>query len=318
MSLVDSNANVDILVLDQLGNESTTEGISSTVAVDNIRLGNGDDGELLDRAVALGNDGVVDTLGEDNQTLALSIHLGQVGNVFGSRLDILWIGQAVSGGKGLGLTLVTKDNVNVWKNFIQDLCEELGNEGSREVHGEDLVVFGSVLGNLKDTLRGDGEEVAFNVVDLGATDEALVVFGPDVFSSQFLSSRQLGDKRAIVTGDQGSTGSCGNTAGDRDVFGGEAILLSSLNESVTEVVIASGSNIDNRTWGQQTLGTARSVLTGTSGNVDNIVVLDDLLIANSIFLNQISMLAWFSIRILSVSLCSSMSLSSPAFLFKLD
>lgn len=102
-----------------------------------------------------------------------------------------------------------------------------------------------MLGHLQNTLRRDREEVTLNIINLGPLDQVLDVLALDVFNSQLFGSRELGDKRAVVARDQGSTGSCGYTTRDGDVLWGEAVTLGSLDKLVAELVIASGSNIDD-------------------------------------------------------------------------
>lgn len=124
------NRGSNVLTLDELGHETTAESISGTVAVNNLVLRDGNNGVLLNRAIRLDDNGVVNSLGEDNKTLALGVDLGELGNVGSNSLDVLGVGQVVGKGIGLGLTLVTKDNIHVGHDLIQDLGEELGDEGS--------------------------------------------------------------------------------------------------------------------------------------------------------------------------------------------
>lgn len=272
------NRGSNVLTLDELGNETTAESISSTVAVNNLVLGDGNNGVFLDRAISLGDNGVVDSLGEDNETLALGVDLGELGNVGGNSLDILGVGQVVGKGIGLGLTLVTKDNIHVGHDLIQDLGEELGDEGSREVHGEGLVLGSGVLGDLMDTLGGDGQEVTLDVVDPGALDQVPGTVGLDVVDGELLGGRELGDEGAVVARDQGSAGTGGDVAGNVDILGGETVGLGGSDQLGAELVIGGGSDVDNRLGGQQALGTTGGVLGSTSGNVDNIGEGSDLLV----------------------------------------
>lgn len=272
------NSGGNVSTLDQLGNKSSAEGITGAVAVNNVLLVNGNDGVLLDGAVSLGNNGVVDSLGKDDETLTLGVDLGKLSNVGGNGLDVLGVGQVVGSGIGLGLTLVTKDNIQVGHDIIKNLGEELGDEGSREVHGEDLVLGGSVLGDLENALRGDGQEETLDVVDLGVLDQVPGLLGLDVLNSQLLGSRQLGDQGAVVARDQGGAGAGGDIAGDVDVLGGETVGGGGRNQLGTEVVVGGSTDVDDGLGGQAALGTAGSVLGGTTGDVDNVIELDDLLV----------------------------------------
>jgi len=276
VALGDSRGNVG--TLDKLRNKSTAEGITSTVAVNDLGLRDGNNGVLLNGSVSLSNNGVVNTLGEDNETLTLGVDLGQLGDVGSDSLDVLGIGQVVGKGIGLSLTLVTKDNIHVRKDFVEDLGEELRNERGGEVHGEDLVLGGGVLGNLEDTLGGDSKEETLDVVDLSALNQVPGLLRADVINGQFLGSRQLGDEGTVMARNQGGAGTGGEIARNGDILGGEAISSGSRHELGGELIISSSSNIHDGLGRQAALGTAGGVLTGTTGNVDNIRELGDLLV----------------------------------------
>lgn len=135
-----------------------------------------------------------------------------------------------------------------------------------------------MLGDLEDTLGGDGQEVTLDVVDLGAFDKVPGAVGLDVVDGKLLGGRELGDEGAVVARDQGSASTGGDVAVNVDVLSGETVGLGGSNQLGAELVIGGSSDVDNRLGGQQALGTTGGVLGSTSGNVDNIMELDDLLV----------------------------------------
>jgi hypothetical protein len=146
--------------------ESTSEGVSGAVGVDDLGRLEGVDGEGLGRGGGgLGNDGRGGSLGDDDDAGGELVVLGKGGELGGDGGDVLSL-QArrngkeesvnlrgewrkrqernatyvpvVSSGVSLGLGLVTDEDVNVGKDLVNLGLEELGNEGGGEVHGEGL------------------------------------------------------------------------------------------------------------------------------------------------------------------------------------
>lgn len=99
------------------------------------------DGDLLnvDLATLLCSDSDrgVGALCEYNGPRPLRVLLGAVGNSLGDRLDVLGV-NVVRLSKGSGLGLVTNEDVNVGKDLVKRVLEELRDERSRQVEDEGL------------------------------------------------------------------------------------------------------------------------------------------------------------------------------------
>lgn len=114
-------------------------------------------------------------------------------------------------GVGSGLRLVADNDVAEGEELVDLSLEELGDEGSREVHGEDLggtresgvtvsywssVAFlvieshlartGRALGELESGLKAVGEEEASEVEELSLVDEGLNLGGVEVVDGERL------------------------------------------------------------------------------------------------------------------------------------
>ncbi len=143
------------LVLHQTGEETAGEGITSTVGVVDLGVGNGVDRELLDTILALdGNEGRASALGDDGNTLALGVLLGQVGEVNNDVLGLLGR-KVVRLSVGSSLGLVSDNVVPVRGAGIDGVLEELRDEGGGQGEDEGLVVGGSLLGELHDGFGAD-------------------------------------------------------------------------------------------------------------------------------------------------------------------
>lgn len=149
------NRLIERLALDDTSEETASKGVTSTVGVGDLGGLDGMDMELLDGILALnGDEGGLGTLGDDGDTLALAVLLGEVGEVFDDVLGLLG-GEVVRLGVRGSLGLVTDDIVPVGSTGVDGLLEELGNEGSGEGQDKDLVLLGRVLGELHDGRRAD-------------------------------------------------------------------------------------------------------------------------------------------------------------------
>lgn len=149
------NASLERLALDNTSDETTGESIASTVAVVDLALFNGVDGELLDALLALdGNESGLSALGDDGNTLALAVLLGEVGKVGDDILGLLG-SQVVRLSVRGSLGLVADDVVPVGGAGVNNFLEELRNERSRERKDKDLVVLGSLLSKLHDGRGAD-------------------------------------------------------------------------------------------------------------------------------------------------------------------
>lgn len=143
------------LALKKASQETTSESITGTIGVVDLGGFNGVDRELLDGILALdGDEGGLGALGDDGDALALAVLLGQVGEDLDDVLGLLG-GEVVGLGVGGGLGLVADDVVPVRGRGVNDLLEELGDEGGREGENKGLVVLSGLLGELHDGRRRD-------------------------------------------------------------------------------------------------------------------------------------------------------------------
>lgn len=126
------------LALGDTGEEASSEGVTSTSGVLDLRLVDGVDGEGLDVVLALdGDNGRLGALSDDGDTLALLVLLGEVGKVLSDGGDVSGL-EVVRLGVGGGLGLVADDVVPVGSGLVELVLEELGNEGCVEGESEGL------------------------------------------------------------------------------------------------------------------------------------------------------------------------------------
>ena len=143
------------LPLDETSKEPTSKGVTRTVGVVDLLLGNGVDGDLLDLGLALGDEERgLGALGDDDDALALRVLLGEVGDVAGDVLGGVG-GKRVRLGVGGRLGLVANDVIAVGDSGVQDVLKELGDEGGREVQDEGLVLGRRELAELLNGGRTD-------------------------------------------------------------------------------------------------------------------------------------------------------------------
>lgn len=120
------------LALDNTSQQTTSKGVTSSVSVVDESRVDGADRELLDLVLALDSDqSRLGALSDNGNTLPLGVLLGKVGQ----SLDYVpgLLGRKVVGHSiGLGLGLIADDVVPVRGAGVDDLLEELGDEGSRE------------------------------------------------------------------------------------------------------------------------------------------------------------------------------------------
>jgi hypothetical protein len=99
------DAGLKRLALEDTSQETTGEGVTSTVGVVDLLRLNGVDGELLDVVLTLdSNQCRVGALGDDGDSLSLLVLLREVGKMLGNVLGLLAgeiVGLGVSGGLGL-------------------------------------------------------------------------------------------------------------------------------------------------------------------------------------------------------------------------
>lgn len=125
------------------------------------------DGDLLDLGLALGGEERgLGALGDDDDALALRVLLGEVGDVARDVLGGVG-GERVRLGVRGRLGLVADDVVAVGDRGVQDVLEELGDEGSREVQDEGLVLRRRELAELLDGGGADWSVVSVQPKSLG-------------------------------------------------------------------------------------------------------------------------------------------------------
>ena len=141
----------------QAREEPAGKGVAGTVGVVDLGGVDGVHGELPHLGLALdGDEGGLGALGDDDGALALGVLLGEVGEGEGDVAGRV-------GGEGVrlcvrgGLGLVADDEVGVGDGGVEDVLEELGDEGRGEVEGEDLVLGGGEGAELLDGGGADWE-----------------------------------------------------------------------------------------------------------------------------------------------------------------
>ena len=234
------------------------------------------DRELLDLIVALdGDQSRLSTLSDNSNTLALAVLLGEVGEVLDDILGLLG-GQVVGLSIGLGLGLVTDDVVPVRGAGVDDVLEELADEGSREGQDEGLVVGSGLLGELHDGRGADGEVVAADVVGLGVLDEA-----PDLRLLQMLEvvvvgGAKVGAETPVVTGDDNAA-TTGLFLGIDAVLDAETGGLNGIVKNGRVLVVAGAADVDDAVRGEDVLGTTGRVLGSSAGDELGVVVVEEVL-----------------------------------------
>ena len=132
------------LALGNTGEEASGEGVTGTSGVGDLGLVDLVDGESLDLILALdGNNGGLSALGDDSNTLALLVLLGKVGEVLGDGGNVGGLEVVRLGVRG-SLGLVADDVVPVGRAGVDDVLEELGDEGSVQGESERLFVVSIV------------------------------------------------------------------------------------------------------------------------------------------------------------------------------
>jgi hypothetical protein len=132
------------LALGNTGEEASGEGVTGTSGVGDLGLVDLVNGESLDLILSLdGNNGGLGTLGDDGNTLALLVLLGEVSEMLGDGGNVGGL-QVVGLGVRGGLGLVADDVVPVGSGLVELLLEELGNEGSVQGESEGLYMVSFV------------------------------------------------------------------------------------------------------------------------------------------------------------------------------
>lgn len=277
------------LALDKSTNETTSESVTSTVGVNNLSSVNGVDREVLDGGLSASlelvsgdNNGVINTLGHNDNTGALGVGLGQNSHGLGNGGHVSGL-NAVRLGVGQNLRLVTNDVVPVDRGSIKGLLEELGQEGSRQVHGEDLVGLSSVLTQGLDGRGADSQVETTNVVDLGLLNKLPVLGLLKMLELVVVSGSQISGQGAVGAVDQGSALTGRDIVVD-EVVGEDTGGLVGLEQELAVLVLTDGSKVDNRLGRENVLGTTCGVLGSTTGDQDDVGQGKDLLVDGHVLL----------------------------------
>lgn len=297
------------LASNKTANKATGKSITSTVGVNNLRSVNGTNGETLGgglgtslKLVSSDNNGVIKTLGDDNNTRASSVSLGENSNGLGNSLNIGGL-DIVRLSVGKSLRLVTNKVVPVGGSLVKGLLEELRKERSRQVHGEDLVSLGSVLTQSKDSRGRNSEMETTDVENLGLLDKLPVLGLQKMLGLVVVGSSEISDERTVGTVDQGSA----LTGGDvivNEVVGVDTSNFVSLEQLLGELVLTNGTKVDNRVLRKNVLSTTGSVLSSTTGNEGNIGELDNLIKDGEVLIldeNSIVLLKVILVKVLLVT-----------------
>lgn len=190
------DAVIDVLTSNEGTQETTSEGVTGTIGVDNLVVGESIDGVPLGLVglISRDNNSGLGTLGEDNKTGAGRVGLGEVGNGFRDGRKVLGLRKTGGEGVSFSLGLVTDDDISVGED-LRDLCaEELGNERGRQVENEGLAGIGSLGAQLKSGLGSVGKEVALNVEELGGVDERGDRGGGEMLFLEHLRGAKVGNE----------------------------------------------------------------------------------------------------------------------------
>jgi hypothetical protein len=286
------------LALYNSGDEASSESITGSVGVVDLVLADGVDGNLLDiditTVLRADGDGGVGALGEDNSPCALAVLLGHVGDLLSDLLDVLGF-NVVRFGKSGGFGLVTDQDVNVGHDLVERVLEELRDEGRGEVENEllhqvslqsspngimsgtYLVLSGSLLGQRLDGWYTDGQVETTDVEDLRVLNllpDALLL---QVLELVVVGSSEIGAHGAVVAGDH-NTAATSRSLLVVEVFGLDASVGRDLLKRLAVLVLANAANVDDRFGLKNVCSASRSVLRSTTGNLDGLVVLEQVLV----------------------------------------
>jgi hypothetical protein len=195
----------------------------------------------------------------------------------------LLAGEVVGLGVGGSLSLVTNDVIPVGGAGIDDLLEELGNEGSREREDEWLVVLSSLLGELHNGRRADSEVETTDVVDLSVLNEL-----PDLGLLQMVKiivvgSTEVSAQASVVTSDDG-TATASLLLRIDTVLNSKASSLDSIVKNGRVLVVTSTTDVDDTVGRKDVLGASSTVLSSTAGNELGIVVVEEILVERDVLL----------------------------------
>ena len=206
-------------------------------------------------------------------------------------------GHALGLGVRRRLGLIPDQDIDIVQELIQLHLEELRNERRAQVERDNLAVSGGGLGDLDGGLDAVGEEEATDVEELGVVDVGLDFGLGEVRGGELFGRSEGGDEgaaealanRDAATGDWNSPIVSGQNDGtsarlvilDNLIRTDDAFLLIGLMQLLRELVLADGADVDDVVGGQDVRGCSCGVLCGSAGDVGNLVVLDDVVVAAS-------------------------------------
>lgn len=190
-------------------------------------------------------------------------------------------GQTGGLGVGGGLALVADENIDVREELLKLDLEELGDEGRAQVQHDGPALGAGGLGDLESGLDAVREEVALDVEELGVGDERGDLGRLQVRGREHLGGPQRRAQRAVVARNHDSASACLGRRGLHLVRRLDALGLVGLLERRLQVVVADRANVCDRAGGQDVSGSSGSVLRGTTGNIVDLGVSDNVVVAEN-------------------------------------
>lgn len=121
------------------------------------------------------------------------------------------------------------------------------------------------------------DEKAAHVEELGIVGELLDLWCLEVSLVELLGRTKAGDEAPVVASDDDSARTSGVLGRDL-VRAPQAFAIIRGPELLSQIVVANSAKVSGRVLGEDVLSCSRSVLCRTSGNILDLVVLDDVLV----------------------------------------
>jgi hypothetical protein len=153
-----------------------------------------------------------------------------------------------------GLRLVTDEVVPVLLGTVHLFLEELAEEGSRKVHGENLVGRCGVFGELLDSWGTDGQVETTDVIDLCGLNELPDLGGLEVLNLVLVGGGKLGNQGTFIAGNDDSTTSSGLGGIDEVLRADSSLDGAGMAELIGGLVVSDTSDVDNGIGGENVLG----------------------------------------------------------------
>lgn len=142
-------------------------------------------------------------------------------------------------------------------------------------------MLSSLLGELHDGWRADGEVVATNIVDIGVLDEAPDLGLLQVVQVVVVGSAELSAQRAVVTSDD-NTAAASLLLGVDTVLDAEASGLDSIVKDGRVLIVTDTTEVDDAVLGENVLGTTGRVLGSTTSDELGVVVVEQVLVQRGV------------------------------------